>query len=151
MFRYKISEAFDPSNKARMEFIMKKAAPKFDMALRIKTMKEVPDPIEGAGGYFDPKTNTICMNTEECVSTFTFVFAHEFRHLVQYKTGIMKSDDQDVYWMGPRYCSWADITRLFWSDLKAYNKLPWEEDANAFAQRFSDFKHESIDRAQLHF
>jgi hypothetical protein len=61
--------------------------------------------------------------------------AHELRHIWQYEQGLLRDEQDGIYW-GKRKYTYKHIARLEKEEIKGahnkYDKLPWERDAIKF-------------------
>lgn len=92
-------------------------------------------------GYADNINYKVGFNPDvtDCRSDFLFTVLHEFRHIEQTETDLMRvkplgDDNAHFLWTRTGYSiNGHDITKMTRSNIEHYQQLPWEADANGFA------------------
>ena len=79
-----------------------------------------------------------------------FALIHEMRHAEQARKGFLKLDIYNnefkgIIWKGTKF----PAASIILSDFVAYNNLPWEMDANAYAVEVTGYTHECFKQIKL--
>lgn len=92
------------------------------------------------GGMFEHISETVIigmndvkMSKTDPIKRLKFVLWHEYRHALQYRVNHLKMNRWAVSWMNKKPITINEIIHKLHLDQDAYNLLPWEQDANAYA------------------
>lgn len=90
-----------------------------------------------ADGQYSYTRNTVCYCPRLADDRLWHVLAHETRHWWQFHVGWLDTQSGEVWWQGWRCMSVGEVQMLVaWGNGAAYNCLPWERDAEDFANEY---------------
>jgi type III secretory pathway component EscV len=102
---------------------------------------EVRDDMEGVWGKYNLGTNILQINEDVKPEYLLEVVAHEMKHHEQEATGKVVVFDDHITWNGSEYSFFVInfcVAKAMHGLMNAYLDLPWERDANDFAQFWCD-------------
>lgn len=97
-------------------------------------LKKMPLVLSASGHYYDGLSHEVGIHLSCTTIPLECALAHEMRHAFQYENGWLR-DGRQCLWTGKIRAYWhGQLMEFIPESQEEYEKIPWEADANEWAQ-----------------